>query len=98
MTDLFIKTKAEFDRQQSDLLHVELVRCSRNAALASTSAGNQKALKQTIMDAESSYATALQLMSDPTQAKRLTIKATQEITQRMKALRERLDELKRLKR
>ena len=99
MIDLFVKTKAEFNRQKSDLLHVELATCSRNADLASTMcrAGNRQVADRTIADAESSYATVLRLLSDPIQAKRLTIRATQELTQRMQALREKLDELKRLK-
>ena len=98
MTDLFLKTKAEFDRQRSNLLHLELATCSRNADLASTMCrvGNHGGANRTITDAERSYDTVVQLMSDPIQAKRLTIKATQEITQRIHALRERIAALKQL--
>ena len=99
MRDLFTKTKAEFHRQQSSLLQVELAMCSRNADLASRMyhAGNHTVAERTIADAESSYATVVQLMSDPARAKRLTIKATQEFTQKLHALRGRLNELKRLR-
>jgi hypothetical protein len=99
MSDLFVKTQAEFHRHQSELLHLELATCSRNTELASMMcrSGNRKSAERTIAEAELGYATLLRLMSDPEQAKRLTIKAKQELTKKMEGLRESLDELQRLR-
>ena len=98
MSDLFARTQAEFDRHQSEFLHVELATCSRAVDIAVTMcrAGDRKTAKRTIAEAETGYAALIQLISDPKQAKRLTIKAKQEVDRKMKALRERLDELHRL--
>ena len=99
MTDLFVRTQAEFHRCQSEFLHLELATCSRNTERASMMcrSGSRKSAERTIADAELGYATLLRLMSDPEQAKRLTIKAKQELTEKMEGLRQRLNELQRLR-
>jgi hypothetical protein len=97
MSDLFVKTQAEFYRHQGDFLQLELDACSRNAELASTMCrgGNRKLAERAIADAEAGYAGLQRLMSDPEQTKRLTIKAKQELTGKMRALGQRLEALQR---
>ena len=99
MTDLFARTQAEFVRQQGGFLNQELASCARAADLASTmSRGrDRKSIERSIREAEQGYSELVRLLSDPSQAKRLTIKTKQELTQKMKALRLRLDELRRMK-
>src|SRR5438874_7210171 len=95
MSDLFARTQAEFHRHQGEFLQLELAACTRSAELASTMSrgGRQKLVERAIADAEAGYAGLLRLMSDPQQSKRLTIKAKQELTGKMKALRQRLEAL-----
>jgi hypothetical protein len=97
MSDLFVKTQAEFNRSQGDFLQRELAACARNAELASTMArgGSDKLVERAIADAQSGYAGLVRLMADPQQSRRLTIKAKQELTGKMTALRQRLEEVQR---
>jgi hypothetical protein len=95
MTDLFERTQSEFIRHQSEFLELELAACSRAADIASAMrrGGDRRSAERTIAEAEGGYAALLRLVSDPQQARRLTIKAQHELTKKMKALRGRLDGL-----
>lgn len=95
MTDLFSRTRTEFRRRQSEFLLSELEICSRNAVTASIMSrrGSRASADRSIADVEASYAELLRSLSDPEQTKRLTIKAKQELTEKVERLRQTLDEL-----
>jgi hypothetical protein len=98
MTDLFVRTQAEFQRRQDEFLHLEVAACLRNAETASNlcQGGNRKSAERIVADAEQAYAALREAISDPAHAKKLTIKARQELAGKMGMLRDKLDRLKAL--
>ena len=98
MNDLVARVQSAFRHRQVEFLKIELETCSRSANLASMmyQAGNRDAAERTSGDAEKWYAMVLRFLSDPKDSKYLTIKATQGFTAKMKGLRKRLDDLRRL--
>jgi hypothetical protein len=98
MTDLFARTQAEFHRHQGDFLEREVAACARKAELASAMCGGSpKSVERAIAEAEAGYAGLVERISDPQQSRRLTIKAKQELTGKIKALRQRLEALHQLR-
>jgi hypothetical protein len=96
MTDLFVRTQAEFHRARSEFLHLELAACSKNAELAADLCrnGNRRSAERTIAEAEVGCAELLRLMADPAHTKRLTIKTKQELTGKLEALRRKVEGLR----
>jgi hypothetical protein len=95
MIDLFVKTQAEFARQERESINLELATCFRAAELALRMCRVRNGERaQTVAEAKASYETLARLIEDPSRAKLLTFKAKHELNQKMKALRGSLDQLR----
>jgi hypothetical protein len=93
--DLSGRVLIEFHHRQAEFVKLQLETCAKSANLASAmfQAGDRDRAERTIADAEQGYATVLRSLSDPKYSKYLTIKAIQEFTAKMRALRKMLDAL-----
>jgi hypothetical protein len=94
-SDLFVGVQSVSHHQQAEFLKLELETCLRSANLAANMyrAGDTVSAERTRAVAEECYSDVLQLLSEPKDSNRLTIKTTQEFRMKLKALRKTLDGL-----
>jgi hypothetical protein len=99
LSDLSASLQTQSDYNRVDFLTTELAVCFTFSTLAARkyATGNRESAETSMSNAEKSYETVIQFLSDPKRSKYLTIEEVHATRAELKRIRKRLDGLQQLR-